>query len=106
MRVNVVRLRSGGKTLPRELITKAAAGVDGHLFFMNGLASLHEIDDPDTQWVFPALRDATVIRVQNELLLIDGTETVLVPGAETGALATVTQYRQTWQCMALRRTTE
>lgn len=103
MRVNVVRLRSAGKRLPPNQVAKSFAGVDGYLFFKNGLASLHDIDDPDTRWIFPALRDATVLRIQNELLLIEGTETVLIPASGMSSLATVSQYRQTWQCMALAR---
>ena len=100
MRVNIVRLRGGGKKLMPFLINKTAAGVDGHLFLKNGLASFHYVDDPGTPWIFPALRDAAVVRMQNDLLLIDGSETVMDPGAK-GSRSPITQYRQTWQCMTI-----
>jgi hypothetical protein len=98
MRVNIVRLHGGGKRLMPFLIKKAAAGVNGHLFLKNGMASFHYFDDPEAQWIFPALRDAKVVTIQNKLLLIDGTETVMVPGPN-GTPGVVTQYRQIWQCM-------
>jgi hypothetical protein len=101
MRVRIVRLRSSGQRLPPQ-DEKAAVGIDGHLIFKNGLATFHAIDDPDTQWIFPALRDASVTRIQNQVMLVDGTETVLIPALNPASLATITQYRQTWQCTMIR----
>jgi hypothetical protein len=100
MRVSVVRLRSAGKRLLYE-DTKRTPGVDGYLFFKEAEASLHDVDDRDSEWIFPGLREATVDRIQNAMLLISGIETVLVPGADAGSLAEVTQYRQTWRCKIL-----
>jgi hypothetical protein len=100
MRVSVVRLRIAGKRLSYE-DTKSTPGVEGYLFFKEAQASLHGIDDRDSEWIFPGLREATVDRIQNAMLLVSGIETVLVPGAEAGSLAKVTQYRQTWRCKIL-----
>jgi hypothetical protein len=103
MRVSVVRLRNAGKRLAYE-DTRLSSGVDGYLFFKEAEASLHGIEDRDSEWIFPGLREATVSRIQNAMLLIDGIETVLVPDVEAGSLAKVTQYRQTWRCRVLGKT--
>ena len=111
MRVDVVRLRRLGETIPPDEL-RTAAGVTGHLFIARwrreisvdgesvGLvyqASLHADDDTATPHLLPTLQQAFVSKIKRDGMLVAGIETHPLRGRET-------RYKQTWWCRLVPQT--